>query len=76
MRQCPLIKKVKAMLKNEIFSSISKKSKGKRLIGLDIGNYSVKALGVHVNGTGQKIECLAMSEQIERQGRMEGTRKY
>jgi|GEM_PF-1000161 len=71
MRQCPLIKKVKAMLKNKIFSSISKKSKGKRLIGLDIGNYSVKALGVHVNGTGQKIECLAMSE-ADREARQNG----
>ncbi|GAX61080.1 pilus assembly protein, ATPase [Candidatus Scalindua japonica] len=50
------------MLKNKMFSSISKKSKGKRLIGLDIGNYSVKALGVNVNGTDQKIECLAISE--------------
>ena len=59
------------MLKNKIFSSISKKSKGKRLIGLDIGNYSIKALGVYANGTGQKIECLAMSE-ADRETRQNG----
>jgi len=47
---------------NQIFSSISKKSKRKRLIGLDIGNYSVKALGINFTGTGQKVECLAMVE--------------
>ncbi len=58
-------------MKNKIFSSISKKSKGKRLIGLDIGNYSVKALGVNVNGTGQKIECLAISE-ADREARQNG----
>jgi type IV pilus assembly protein PilM len=70
MKQYPLIRKVKTML-NKIFSSISKKSKSKRLIGLDIGNYSVKALGVHINGTGQKIECLAMSE-ADREARQNG----
>ena len=56
---------------NQILSSISKKSKKKRLIGLDIGNYSVKALGVDINGTGQKIECLAMSE-ADREARQNG----
>jgi len=56
---------------NKIVSSISKKSKGKRLIGLDIGNYSVKALGVYANGTGQKIERLAMSE-ADRETRQNG----
>ncbi|MFQ5685653.1 MAG: type IV pilus assembly protein PilM [Candidatus Scalindua sp.] len=47
---------------NQIFSSISKKTKKRRLIGLDIGNYSVKALGINLTGSGQKIECLAMVE--------------
>lgn len=47
---------------NQIFSSISKKTKRKRLIGLDIGNYSVKALGINFTRTGQKVECLAMVE--------------
>ncbi|MBC8554054.1 MAG: type IV pilus assembly protein PilM [Candidatus Brocadiales bacterium] len=56
---------------NKMFSSVSKKSKGKRLIGLDIGNYSIKALGVNVNGTGQKIESLAMSE-ADREARQNG----
>ena len=56
---------------NKIVSSISTKSRGKRLIGLDIGNYSVKALGVYANGTGQKIECLAMSE-ADRETRQNG----
>ncbi len=59
------------MLNNKIFSSISKQSKSKRLIGLDIGNYSVKALGVNFNGTGQKIECLAMSE-VDKEARQNG----
>ena len=70
MKQCLLIRKVKTML-NKIRSSISNRSKGKRLIGLDIGNYSVKALGVYANGTGQKIECLAMSE-ADRETRQKG----
>ncbi len=47
---------------NQIFSSTSKKTRKKRLIGLDIGNYSVKALGINFTGTGQKVECLAMVE--------------
>ncbi len=47
---------------NQIFSSISKKAGKKRLIGLDIGNYSVKALGINFTGTGRKVECLAMAE--------------
>lgn len=54
---------------NQIFSSISKKSKKKRLIGLDIGNYSVKALGINFTKTGQKVECLAMVEvPLEKRG--------
>lgn len=56
---------------NKIFSSISKQSKRRRLIGLDIGNYSVKALGIDFNGTGRKIECLAMSE-ADREARQKG----
>lgn len=47
---------------NQIFSSISKKTRKKRLIGLDIGSYSVKALGISFTGTGQRVECLAMVE--------------
>ena len=47
---------------NQIFSSTSKKTRKKRVIGLDIGNYSVKALGINFTGTGQKVECLAMVE--------------
>ena len=47
---------------NQIFSSISKKTRKKRVIGLDIGNYSVKALGIDFTGTGQRVECLAMVE--------------
>ncbi len=56
---------------NKIFSSISKKSKNKRLIGLDIGSYSVKALGIDFNGTDQKVECLAISE-VDRKARQNG----
>ncbi|MCP4272212.1 MAG: pilus assembly protein PilM, partial [Gammaproteobacteria bacterium] len=58
-------------MKNKVFSSISKQSKSKRLIGLDIGNYSVKALGVNYNGNGKKIECLAMSD-ADREARQNG----
>lgn len=32
------------------------------MIGLDIGSYSVKALGISFTGTGQRVECLAMVE--------------
>ena len=54
---------------NQIFSSISKKSRKKRVIGLDIGNYSVKALGIDFTGTGQRVECLAMVEvPLEKRG--------
>ncbi len=58
-------------MKNKIFSSISKQSKSKRLIGLDIGNYSVKALGVNFNGNGKKIERLAISD-ADREARQNG----
>ena len=47
---------------NQIFSSTSKKTKKKRMIGLDIGNYSVKALGINFTRTGQKVEYLATVE--------------
>jgi type IV pilus assembly protein PilM len=56
---------------NKIFSSISMKTKNKRVIGLDIGSYSVKALGVDFTGTTQKIECLAISE-TDRETRQNG----
>lgn len=56
---------------NKILSSVPRKSKGKRLVGLDIGSYSVKALGIDFNGIDQKVEYLAMSE-VDREERQNG----
>ncbi len=56
---------------NQILSSISKKSNKKRLTGLDIGNYSVKALGIDFTGSDRRVECLAISE-ASREARQNG----